>query len=147
MVQVPYGGAGPVISDLISGHIPMGVVAVTDQALEFHRSGKLRILAVTSSNRLFVAPQLPTAAEAGMPGLVVKNSIGLLAPARTRNAIVNQIAKATRVILGDQAFQQMLIELGFEPILDSNPVDFGRSLEADLALWEPVVKALNLQID
>ena len=69
LVQVPYRGAGPAIADLISGQVAMAVVAVTGQSLEFHRSGKLRILAVTNPERLIAAPELPTVADAGFPGL------------------------------------------------------------------------------
>jgi tripartite-type tricarboxylate transporter receptor subunit TctC len=67
IVQVPYRGSGPAITDLISGQIAMGVLAVTGQVLEFHRSGKMRVLAVTSPTRLSGAPDLPTAVEAGLP--------------------------------------------------------------------------------
>jgi tripartite-type tricarboxylate transporter receptor subunit TctC len=77
IVQLPYRGAGPAIADLISGQIPMAVVAVTGQVIELHRSGKLRVLAVTSPVRLTAAPELPTAAEAELPGLIVPSRIAL----------------------------------------------------------------------
>jgi tripartite-type tricarboxylate transporter receptor subunit TctC len=147
IVHVPYRGAGPAMTDLISGQVPMVMVAVTGQVLEFHRTGKLRVLAVTSPGRLIAAPELPTAVEAGVPGMIVKGSLGLLAPAGTSKAIIEQIAQATRTVLAERAYQQMLIESGFEPDLDSNPEKFRRSLEGDIALWAPIVKALGLKID
>jgi tripartite-type tricarboxylate transporter receptor subunit TctC len=147
IVQVPYRGAGPAISDLISGHIPMAVVAVTGQVIELHRSGKLRVLAMTNSHRLAAAPEFPTAAEAGVRGLIVKNSLGLLAPAGTPKPNIDRIAQATRTAMADPQFQQKLIELGFEPDLDSTPDGFRRTLEGDIANWRPVVKALDLKID
>jgi tripartite-type tricarboxylate transporter receptor subunit TctC len=147
IVQVPYRGAGPAITDLISGQIPMAVVAVTGQVIELHRSGNLRVLAVTSPARLIAAPELPTAAEAGVPGLVVTNSLGLLAPAGTPNEIIEQIAWATHAALADPAFERQLMELGFEPDLDSNPEKFRRSLEDDIAHWMPIVQALGVKID
>ena len=147
IVQVPYRGAGPVIADLISGQIPMGVVGVSGQVLEFHRSGKLRVLAVTSTTRLAGAPDLPTATEEGLPGLTAKGSIGLVAPSGTTRAIIDQIAKATRTALAEQTYQQMLIEGGFEPTPDSSPEKFRRMLAEDVALWTPIVKALGLKID
>ncbi len=147
IVQVPYRGAGPAIADLISGHIPMAVVAVTGQVIELHRSGKIRVLAITGAKRLAAAPELPTAVEAGLAGLTVRASLGLLAPGGTPRSIIDQIAQATRAALGDQTFQQTLIELGFEPDLSSNPETFRRSLEDDVALWRPIVKALDLKID
>jgi tripartite-type tricarboxylate transporter receptor subunit TctC len=74
----------------------MGIVGVTGPLLEFHRSGKTRILAVTNPTRLGVAPELPTAAESDFPGLTVTGSIGLLAPAGTPSGIIERIAQATR---------------------------------------------------
>ena len=147
LVQVPYRGMGPAMTDLISGQLTMVVPAVTGQVLEFHRSGKMRVLAVTSPKRLTAAPELPTAAEAGLPGLTVTATLGLLAPAGTPSPIIEQIAQATRNALADSAYQQMLIETGYEPILDSSPEKFRQSLAADVTLWTPVVKALALKID
>jgi tripartite-type tricarboxylate transporter receptor subunit TctC len=147
IVQVPYRGTGPVIADLVSGQIPMGVPGVTGQVLEFHRSGKMRVLAVTSPTRLSAAPELPTAAELGFPGMTVRGSIGLLAPARTPGAVIQQIAQATRKAIAEPAFQQILSDAGIEATLDSNPEKFRQSLAADVALWAPVVKALGLKID
>ena len=135
------------IADLVSGQIPMGVPGVTGQVLEFHRSGKMRVLAVTSPTRLIAAPELPTAAELGFPGMTVRGSIGLLAPAGTPGAIIEQIAQATRKAIAEPVFQQMLIDAGIEATLDSNPEKFRQSLAADVALWAPVVKALGLKID
>jgi tripartite-type tricarboxylate transporter receptor subunit TctC len=147
IVQVPYRGTGPLVTDLVSGQVPLGFPGVTGQLLQFHRSGKLRILAVTSPTRLIAAPELPTAAELGLPGMTVVGSLGLLAPAGTSKAIIDKIAQATRTMVAEPAFKQMLIDTGIEPTLDSNPEKFRRSLAADVALWTPVVKALGLKID
>jgi len=147
IVDVPYRGTGPLVTDLIGGQVPMGTPGVTGQVLEFHRSGKLRILAVTSPTRLIAASELPTAAELGFPGMTVRGSIGLLAPAGTPIGIIEQIAQATRTAVAEPAFQRMLIDAGIEPTLDSDPEKFRRSLAADVALWTPVVKALGIKID
>jgi len=147
IVQVPYRGSGPMMADLISGQIPLGVVGVTGQVLEFDRSGKLRVLAVTSPTRLVGAPDLPTAAELGLPGLMATAAVGLLAPAGTPRPIIDQIAQATHTALAERAYQQMLIEAGLEPTPDSSPEKFRRMLADDIALWTPVVKALALKID
>ncbi len=147
IVDVPYRGTGPLVTDLIGGQVPMGTPGVTGQVLEFHRSGKLRILVVTSPSRLIAAPELPTAAELGFPGMTVRGSIGLLAPAGTPIGIIAQIAQATRTAVAEPAFQRMLIDAGIEPTLDSDPEKFRRSLAADVALWTPVVKALGIKID
>ncbi len=81
--HVPYRGAGPAIADAIGGQIPMIIPAMTSQVLEFHRTGKLRLLAITNPDRLPVAPEIPTAVEAGVPGLVAQQVLGLFVPAGT----------------------------------------------------------------
>src|SRR6266849_4625576 len=80
IVHVPYRGTGPLITDLVGGQVPMGTPGVTGQVIEFHRSGKMRVLAVTSPTRLVAAPELPTATEAGLPGMISQQLIGLFAP-------------------------------------------------------------------
>jgi len=147
IVQVPYRGTGPVIADVISGQVPIGIVGVTEQVLEFHRSGKIRVVAVTSPRRLTAAPALPTATELGLPGMTVAGSLGLLAPAGTPIAIIRQIAQATRMAVAEPDYQRMLIVAGMESPLDPSPEAFRRSLAADVALWSPVVKALGLKIE
>ena len=147
IVQVPYRGTGPLITDLVGGQVPMGTPGVTRQVIEFHRSGRVRILAVTSATRLVAASELPTMAELGFPDMTVRGSIGLLAPAGTPTSIIDQIAQATRTVVAEPAYQQMLTDAGIEPTLDSNPEKFRRSLAADVALWTPIVKALGLKIE
>jgi tripartite-type tricarboxylate transporter receptor subunit TctC len=147
IAPVAYRGTGPLITDLVGGHIQMGVPGVTGQVIELHRSGKMRVLAVTSPTRLIAAPELPTAAELGFPGMTVTGSIGLLTPARTPSVIMAQIAAATRKTVSDPAYKQMLIDAGIEPTIDSNPEKFRQTLASDVALWAPVVKTLWLKID
>lgn len=147
ILQVPYRGTGPATVDAISGQVAMITPAVTGQLLEFHRSGKLRVLAVTSPARLVAAPEIPTAVEAGLPGMVSQQLIGLFAPAGTSRVIVAQVGQATRTALAEPGYQQMLRASGFEPDADSNPEKFGRFINADIARWAPLVKAIGLKID
>src|ERR1700733_5757292 len=86
--HVPYRGAGPALADVIGGQIPIIIPAMTSQVLEFHRAGKLRLLAVTNPTRIMIAPEIPTAVEAGVPGLVSQQVLGLFAPAGTPKAII-----------------------------------------------------------
>jgi tripartite-type tricarboxylate transporter receptor subunit TctC len=123
------------------------VVAVTGQSLEFHRSGKLRILAVTNPERLIAAPELPTVADAGFLDLTSQTTIGPVAPAGTPKPIIEQIAHAVRTALAEPAYQQQLIDSGFEASRDTTPEKFRRRLEADVAFWTPVVEALGLKIN
>ena len=125
----------------------MGIVGVTGQVLELHRTGKLRVLAVTSPTHLTAAPELPIAVELGFPGLTVTGSIGLLAPTGTPIEIIQQIAQATRMAVAEPSYKQMLIDAGMEAPPDPNPETFRQSLAADVALWAPVVKSLELKLD
>jgi len=147
IVQVPYRGSGPATSDTISGQVAMVTPAVTAPLLELNRTGKLRILAVTSPARLIGAPDIPTAVEAGVPGMISQQSIGLFAPAGTAKRIIEQISLASRTAVADKSYQQMLIESGFEPDLDSTPEKFRRLMEEDIARWTPLVKAIGLKLD
>jgi tripartite-type tricarboxylate transporter receptor subunit TctC len=147
IVQVPYRGSGPATADAISGQVTMVIPGVTGQLLELHRTGKLRILAVTGPARLIAAPEIPTAVEAGFPAMISQQLIGLLAPAGTPPAIIGQISQATRAVIGDRPYQQLLIEAGFEPDAGSDPEKFRRFIEEDLARWAPLVKAIGLQLD
>ena len=119
----------------------------TGQVLELHRAGKLRIIAVTSAKRLASAPDVPTAVEAGLPGMIVTGSIGLLAPAGTPRPVVDQISQATAVALADPAFQNILKEAAMEPVAPAGPDHWKRVLADDISLWEPVVKKIGLKID
>jgi tripartite-type tricarboxylate transporter receptor subunit TctC len=147
LVHVPYRGSGPATADALSGQVAIVTPAVTGPLLELHRTGKLRILAVTSPARLIAAPDIPTAVEAGVPGMISQQSIGLFAPGGTPKPIIAQIAQATRVALADPAYRQTLIESGFEPDLDSTPEKFRRLLEDEIAHWTPLVKAIGLKLD
>ena len=146
LLQVPYRGSGPAIADTLAGHVSMVTPAVTGQMIEFHRTGRLRILAVTGPNRLAAAPELPTAVEA-LPGMVSQQLIGLFAPAGTASAIIAQIAQANHALLARSDYQKMLVETGFEPDLDSSPEIFRRRIAAEIAQWTPIVQALGIKID
>jgi tripartite-type tricarboxylate transporter receptor subunit TctC len=147
LVHIPYKGAGPGISDLLSGHIPMMTPNVTGQLLEFHRTGKIRILAVNAAHRLAAAPEIPTAIEQGMPGMIGLLFLGLFAPAATPRAIVDRIAEATRAAMADVEFQKVLIASGLEAIPDSNPGKAKQFIDEEIARWGPVVKAAGFKVE
>src|SRR5439155_9336482 len=87
IVHIPYKGAAPGIADLASGHIPMMTPNVGGPLIEFHRAGKVRILAVNAPRRIKAAPDIPTAIEAGLSGLGAGNLKGLGARAGLRKAV------------------------------------------------------------
>jgi tripartite-type tricarboxylate transporter receptor subunit TctC len=145
LVHIPYKGAGPGITDLVSGHIPMMTPNITGQVLEFHRAGKIRILAVNATERLQAAPEIPTAIEEGVPGMVGLLFLGLFVPAATPAAIVERIGDATHKLMADPEFQKVLTTAGLEAIPDSNSAKAKRFMEEELVRWEPVVKAAGMK--
>jgi tripartite-type tricarboxylate transporter receptor subunit TctC len=146
IVHVPYKGSGPALTDLISGQIPMASPAITGQVLDLHQSGKLRILAVAMPARLGAAPDIPTAVEQGLPGMIAQNFAGLLAPARTPAAIVDQISDATRTAMADQEFREKLIASGWEPYPESSPEAARRFIQGEIARWTPVINTIGLKM-
>jgi tripartite-type tricarboxylate transporter receptor subunit TctC len=147
LVHIPYKGAGPGIVDLVSGHIPMMTPNVTGQLLEFHRAGKIRILAVNAAERLSAAPVIPTAIEQGVPGMIGLLFLGLFAPAAIAPAIVDRIAEATRSAMADADFQKVLTASGLEPVPDSNSESAKRFIAEEIARWGPVVKAAGFKVE
>jgi tripartite-type tricarboxylate transporter receptor subunit TctC len=147
IVHVPYKGSGASITDVISGQVPMIVANVTGQVLELHKSGKLRMIAVTGPQRLPTDPEIPTAIESGLPGLVSVNFTGLFAPARTPQPIIGQIAAATASAMAGEEVRKNLVEQGLEPYLDSTPEKTRRFVEEDIARWTPVIRAIGLKLN
>ena len=147
IVHIPYKGSAPGVADLAAGHIPMMTPNVGGPLIDFHRAGKVRILAVAHDTRLKVAPDIPTAIEAGLPGMIAGNLNGLFAPANVPSAIIEQIAQATRKVMADEELQKVLIASGFEPILDSGPEATRAFIAAETARWVPVMKAANFKVE
>jgi tripartite-type tricarboxylate transporter receptor subunit TctC len=147
IVHVPYKGSAPGVADLASGHIPMMTPNLGGPLLDFHRTGRVRILAVNATARSKGAPDIPTAIEAGLPGMVAGNLNGLFAPANVPKAIIDQIAEATRKIMADEEFQKVLIMSGFDPILDSGPEATRQFITEELARWTPIMKATGFKME
>jgi tripartite-type tricarboxylate transporter receptor subunit TctC len=147
LVHIPYKGAGPGITDLVSGHIPMMTPNVTGQVLEFHRAGKIRILAVNAAQRLGAAPEIPTAIEQGVPGMIGLLFLGLFAPAATPKPIVDRIAETTHAAMAEPDFQKVLVASGLEPVTDSNSEKAKRFMDEEIARWAPVVKAAGFKVE
>ncbi len=145
IVHVPYKGAGPSINDLVGGAVQYATINVTGQLLQLHEAGKVRILAVTSAERLKGAPKFPTAVEAGLPNMVATLFTGLLAPAGTPKPIIDQIYQATRTLMKDPAMQKALTDQGLEPIVDSSPDKMRAFLKEENERWAPVLAAAGLK--
>ena len=97
--------------------------------------------------RIKAAPDIPTAIEAGLPGMVAGNLNGLFAPAAVPAEIIDRIADATASIVAEEQFQNILVASGFEPILDSGPAATRRFIAEELARWTPIIKATGFKME
>ena len=145
MVHVPYRGIGPAMTDLIAGRLEMLTPNVTASVLGLHRAGKIRLLAVTSPTRLSAAPDIDTAVEAGLPGMISQNFIGLFAPAQTSRPTLDRISQATHIAMAD--LRRSYLAAGFEPNLESNPDAARRVVKEQVAKWSPVISSIGLKLD
>jgi tripartite-type tricarboxylate transporter receptor subunit TctC len=144
ITHVPYRGAGPGLSDLVGGTVPMMTPNVTGQVLGFHRAGKVRILAVCAPAPLRAAPEIP-AANATLPGLVVQLTCGVLGPAGTPQSIVQQISAATAQVVKDADFGKAMESSGLEARADASPAAAEAYLASERQRLVPIIKAAGLQ--
>jgi tripartite-type tricarboxylate transporter receptor subunit TctC len=147
VVHIPYKGAGPGITDLVSGHIPIMSPNVTGQVLELHNTGKIRILAVNNATRLSAAPDIPTSIEEGVPNMIGLLFLGIFAPAATPKPIVNQIAQATQAAMADKDFREALVKSGFEPVNDMGPEKSLAYMAEEQKRWAPVLASLGMKVN
>lgn len=147
LTHVPYRGAGPGMADLIAGQIPIFIPAMTSQVLEFHRAGRLRLLAITTPERLPVAPDIPTAAESGVHDLVVQQLLTIFAPAGTPAPVIAQIAAANATALADKSYAQSLVDAAVIPAPGITAAKFGDFMDAEVARWTPLVRSIGVHID
>lgn len=144
IVHVPYRGAGPAITDLVSGYIPMMTPNITGRLLGLYRGGRVRILSVNAPKRLKAAPKIPTTSEF-LPNMIAQLFSGVFAPAGTPKAVVDRVSQVTRKALADKGFQQKLIQSGFEPVLDSSPEKARRYVEQERKQLMPLIKATGFK--
>jgi tripartite-type tricarboxylate transporter receptor subunit TctC len=147
ITHIPYKGSAPGVTDLAAGHIPMMTPNVGGPLLQFHRAGKVRILAIAAKERMKAAPDIPTAIEAGLPGMVAANFNGLFAPAGTPKPILDQITKLTRAAIAEDETQKSLITSGFEPVVDGGPEATDRMVAEELARWTPIMKSTGFKME
>ena len=144
MVQVPYKGAAPATNDLISGQIDLSF-ASTPGVLPQIKAGKLRALAVTSSERLKVLPDVPTLAESGLPGYNASVWYGVVAPARTPATIVSRLNAELNGILNDAKVKASMAQNDFDSA-GSTPEGFAAFIKAETEKWGKVIKASGAKV-
>ncbi len=138
LTHVPYRGGAPALQDLISGQLPM-VLLVAGEVAEFHRSGQVRILAVSSPERMPRLPDLPTFAELGQPDLTAEEWFGVLLPAQTPAPLVEGLHRAIAAAAAAPELQEALARLEYRAAT-SSPQAFAERIRAERERWRPVVQ-------
>ena len=138
LTHVPYKGTGPALTDLLGGHIPMAFAPIPATHANI-AEGKLRGLAVTSAKRSSLLPDVPTIAEAGIPGFEASLYYGLVAPAGTPRPIIDKLNKALRTALASDEVRKRLATDGAEPT-PSSPEEYAAQIDREETKWSKVVK-------
>jgi tripartite-type tricarboxylate transporter receptor subunit TctC len=142
LLHVPYKGGGPMLVDLMGGQIQLGFDNLPS-SMPHIKAGKIRPIAVTTTERWPQAPEIPTIAESGVPGYEVSAWFGLLAPAGTPGPIVDQLQKAVAAILKMPQVNAQLLELGAKPV-GNTPAQFAAMIDAELQKWRKVAASNKL---
>ena len=145
LVHAPYKGAALVITDVIAGHVPIGFVLLPG-ALPQMRAGKLKALAVTSDQRVGAAPNLPTMAEVGVPGLDLFDWAGILVPAGTPNEVISRLNQSISKVVRSPEMRQRWIEQGLEPRA-ATPDELTAVIKSDVDKWGKIVREAGIRVE
>jgi tripartite-type tricarboxylate transporter receptor subunit TctC len=144
-LHIPLNGAGPIMVELLAGRVQFSFLSMGD-VVPRQRDGQLRGLGVARAERTPMAPDMPTLAEGGVPGLILDTWYALMAPAGAPDAITRRLHEETTRIVGDAQFQARLAEVFFEP-MPMTPQETGQFLARDVATYADIVKRANIRAD
>jgi tripartite-type tricarboxylate transporter receptor subunit TctC len=145
LTAVPYKGAAPAITDLIGGQIQVMFTTVASAA-SLIESGQLRAIAVTSAERSPAFPQLPTVAEAGVPGYTAESWYGLFAPARTPADIIDRLNKSAAFAVQSEAFKRLGVNEGLA-MITRPPEELDRYVRGEEARWRRVIQDAGIKVE
>jgi tripartite-type tricarboxylate transporter receptor subunit TctC len=143
--HVPYKGSSPMHNDLLGGTIKVAVDSLP-QNLQYMKGGPLRLLAVTSRERMATAPELPTVVEAGFPNLVAENFLGISGPAGVPRDVVEAVHRAMAEIVKRPDVMRKLDDLGISPRAMS-PADFTKFVADQVGAWAPAVRSSGARLN
>jgi len=142
LLHVPYKGSGPALNDVLGGTVPL-MFSNLPATLSYIRAGKLVALGITDNARSATAPEIPTLAEQGVPGVLVTSWYGLLAPAGTTPELAAQLARDAAQILGQPEVREQLRTQGLTEATQK-PAEFAAHIRAETAIWARIIKARNI---
>ena len=142
---VPYRGTGPLMNDLIGGHVPVAF-GVLPPALGNLQGGKLRALAVTGPTRFSQLPDVPTVSETGLPGFAAVLHYGLLAPAGTPKPIIDRLNKELQALVATDEVKKRIHAEGGDP-MTSTPAEYVKDIDQEERKWAALIKKLNLKVE
>jgi tripartite-type tricarboxylate transporter receptor subunit TctC len=145
MLHIPYKGSGPAVTDLLGGQVHMMFDNIPS-SLPHIKSGKLHAIATTGAKRDPALPDLPTVAEAGVPGYESGVWFGISVPAGTPRDVINRLNAAVVQTTKAPEFIKRMTDLGYN-IIPGTPEDMASMLKAELTRWAPIVKASGAKID
>jgi len=143
LLHVPYKGTGQALTDLLAGQVDL-MFAPAQTVLSHVRAGKLKALATTGEKRASTLPELPTVAEAGLPGYAAVGWFGLLAPAATPKPVVAQLSRDANRVLEERDVRERMEALGAEPAGNS-PEEFARFIRDDQAKWSKLMREAGIK--
>ena len=148
LTTIPYKGTGPAMNDLLGGKVDFMCDQTTNTTSQI-KAGKIKVYAVTTKNRVPSLPDVPTAQEAGVSGFEVSVWHGLYAPKGTPAAVVQRLNQSLKLALKDATLKQRFNDLGTEPIAENQatPEAHLSHLKAQIALWDPIIKAAGAFAD
>jgi tripartite-type tricarboxylate transporter receptor subunit TctC len=146
MVHVPYKGAGPALTDLLSGNIQV-MFDTLSTALPPVKAGLLRPLGVSSAQRNADLPEVPTVAESGYPDYLVSVWFGIAAPAKLPDDVAQAITASLDRALNDDGFRASLEKIGFPVLRPRSTAGIAEFIDADRARWSSVIKARSISLD
>ncbi len=144
-VHIPYKGTGPALNDAIAGNIQL-IFGSISTSLQHVKSGRLRALAVTTAKRVSAAPDIPTVAEAGVPGYEVVLWHGLVAPKGVPKAIIDKLNQAANEALKSKDTADLLASDGVAPA-GGTPEQFQATIKADIERWRKVVQQAGVKVE
>ena len=145
LAMVPFNGAAPAVTSTIGGHTPIAFTALPP-AISNIKDGKLRALAVLSLQRVPALPDVPTAAEAGIPGHEGDTLTGIVVPAGTPKEIVERLNAEIKKLIALPDVKQRLEALGFNPVAN-RPEEFGERIRTETGRWAKVIRDANIKIE